>query len=158
MASISDYEKRLNNNPKSTILKGLLWLFGIVILFSTLSYGFGWFSEAAAVAKEEFGAKASLKKYEWFKDASETILEKKQTILVYQTNVDQMKKDYSDTKRKDWDRIDKQQYNQWSLEIVGLKASYNKVVKEYNAQSSKFNWKIYNTSDLPVTYNMYLSK
>jgi len=158
MASLSDYEKRLEDNPKATIRKGLLWVFFLGVMFSILSYAFGWFSEAAVVAKKEFGAEAALKKYEWFKDASETIEEKRQTISVYTSNIELMKTDYEDVKRADWDRIDKQQYNQWALEIVGLKASYNKVVKEYNAQSSKFNWNLYNTSDLPITYDLYLSQ
>ncbi len=129
----------------------------LMILSAILLTSCGWFSEANTVAREEFGARGSLKKYEWFKDASETIIEKKQTIEIYQANLKSLSEEYEGTKRKDWDRLDKQQFNQWKLEIVGIKASYNKVVKEYNSQSSKFNWSFYNTSDLPRNYDLYIS-
>lgn len=130
----------------------------ILILTAVLLTSCGWISEADDVAQEEFGARGSLKKYEWFKDASETINEKLQTIEVYTQNLTQLQEDYEGISRKDWDRLDKQQYNQWNLEIVGMKASYNKVVKEYNSQSSKFNWQFYNTSELPRNYELYISK
>lgn len=158
MGNYRQYEDDFENNPKGTIVKTMFWVLGIVILFSVIGYGLGWFSEAAVVAKEEFGAKASLKKYEWFKDASETIEAKRQTILVYEANLTDIDEQYGNVPRKDWDRLDKMQYNQWRAEITGIKASYNKVVKEYNAQSSKFNWRGYNTTDLPMTYDLYMDK
>jgi len=137
--------------------KILIWILGLFILFSITGYVFSWFGEASTVAKEEFGAKASLKKYEWFKNAAETIQEKKQTIKIYESNISAMENDYKNVPRNKWSRLDKQQYNQWKMEIAGLKASYNKVVKEYNAQSSKFNWRLYNTSNLPKHYDLYIN-
>jgi len=135
--------------------------FRILLLLLTIgvvSSSCSWAIEGAQVAKEEVGPRAMLKKYEWFKDASATIDEKIHTINVYETNIVNMKEIYLDVPRKDWDRIDKQQYNQWSAEITGIKASYNKVVKEYNAQSSKFNWDYFNTVDIPESYNLYLDQ
>lgn len=117
-----------------------------------------WFGEAAAVAKEEVGPRAALKKYEWFKDASATIDEKFHTINIYEQNKKDMFVDYESIPRKDWDRLDKRQYNQWAMEITGIKASYNKVVKEYNAASSKFNWDLFNTDEIPHSYDLYLDK
>lgn len=129
----------------------------IILLLITASLSScGWLIEAEEVAQEEFGARGSLKKYEWFKDAAETINEKQQTIAVYENNLVNLKEDYKDVPRSKWDRLDKQQYNQWTMEITGIKASYNKVVKEYNSQSSKFNWSLYNTSDLPRSFELYL--
>lgn len=143
-------------SDKKLIYQIGFFIVGFGIVFSVISYGLGWFSEAAVVAKEEFGAKASLKKYEWFKDAAATLDEKKHTIEVYQSGITQMEVEYADTPKIEWPQQDKQFYYQRSTEISGLKANYNDIVKEYNAQSSKFNWNIYNTSDLPRTYDAYL--
>lgn len=130
----------------------------ILIISVLILSSCGWISEAESVAQDEFGATGSLKKYEWFKNASESISEKEQTIAVYEANLKDLVEDYKGIDRVDWDRLDKQQYNQWRLEVVGMKASYNKVVKEYNSQSSKFNWSFYNTTDLPRSYSLYLNK
>jgi hypothetical protein len=130
-------------------------MFGALLSF--MAYALGWFSEGAQVVQEEFGPSAALEKYEWFKNASETIEQKKRTIGVYETNINEINASYDGIPRKDWDRIDKQQYNQWRAEITGMKASYNKVVKDYNSQSSKFNWEMFNTSGLPRSYDLYLS-
>jgi hypothetical protein len=156
--STDDYGRNFESNPGRTITKVVLLLILLGMGVSFVGYIGGWFSEAGQVVKEEFGPRASLKKYEWFKDASATIEEKGHTIKVYEQNVKDMEESYDGIPRKDWDRIDKQQYNMWSQEITGLKASYNKVVKEYNAQSSKFNWSLYNKSDLPEHYDLYLDK
>ena len=59
-------------------------------------------------------------------------------------NIKQMETDYKGTKRKDWDRTNKEQINQWRLELAGIKASYNGLCAEYNAQMSIFNWKFTN--------------
>lgn len=113
---------------------------GIIILIGVLSTVFGWFGEAATVAKEEFGPRAALSKYEWFKDASAVLQAKEIDIEVFTVNMTNLRADYEGTKRKDWDRTDKEQFNQWSLEIAGLKSSFNDLAAEYNAASSKFNW------------------
>jgi len=155
---LNRYETEFKKSPTRVIRKVVIWLFILGTVLSIASYAFGWFSEAATVAKDEFGAKASLKKYEWFKDCSAAIEQKGHTINVYSTNVSNMQDSYSGIPRKDWDRLDKQQYNVWSMEITGLKASYNKVVEEYNAQSSKFNWSLYNQTELPKKYDLYLDE
>jgi hypothetical protein len=51
-----------------------------------------------------------------------------------------MNNEYEGVSKCDWDRLDKSQYNQWKVELTGLKASYNQLASEYNAQSQKFNW------------------
>ena len=157
MSSWDRHEKNFDNNPRKSIFRWGLWVIFIIVIFSVVSSSLGWFSEGAAVVKEEFGPRAALQKYEWFKDASETINEKRNTINVYTANIADLEESYNNVPRKDWDRIDKQQYNQWRAEITGIKASYNKVVKEYNAQSSKFNWDMYNTAQIPETYDLYMS-
>lgn len=146
-------------------MKGITYVIGIVVLLflvGLLAKGCGLISftvnESIEVAKDEFGLKAALKKYEWFKDAAETLNEKRSTIQIYQTNVDMMNEDFEGLHRSKWSTIDKQQYNQWRMEVTGIKASYNKVAKEYNAQSSKFNWEMFNTEDVPKKFDLYITK
>ena len=105
----------------------------------------GWFTEAAQVAKEEFGPRASLKKYEWFKDASEQIVKLGNDVQLYEDK--QKSLCY-----KGMDRISREQCMLWSQELAGIKSARNGVVAEYNAQSNKFNWSAYNVDHLPVQY------
>ena len=156
--SLSDYGNDFENNPRRTIQRFIAWIFLIGIVFSIASYSLGWFSEAGKVAQEEFGPEASIEKYEWFEDCASTLEEKSHTINVYEHNIVDMDSMYAGIPRKDWDRLDKQQYNQWTMEITGIKASYNKVVKEYNAASAKFNWSLYNETDLPEHYDLYIDE
>lgn len=140
------------NKPVNSGFKVLGIIILVVIGISILGYFGGWFSEAGKVAKDEFGAKAMLKKYEWFKNASAELEKKKADILVYEQNLKNMEESYGKIPRYEWDRTDKEQYNQWQLEVAGIKASYNMTAAEYNAQSSKFNWrKFKGKSDLPPT-------
>ena len=136
---------------------GILTIVGVVIVLTIGGYILGWFGEAAKVAKEEFGPEASLEKYEWFKETGATLQEKKRTIEVYENNVKEIEADYEGIKRIDWDRTDKEQINQWRLEVAGLKASFNQTAAEYNAASDEFNWKPYKT-DIPKEYESYLTE
>ena len=106
-------------------------------------------NESVNVAKEEFGPRELLRKYEWFKDASAEIDKKLADIKVYESRLQSMRDDYEDVKRKDWDWIDKDQFNLWTQEVAGVKASYNSLVAEYNAQMVKFNWRFCNKGTLP---------
>jgi hypothetical protein len=106
-------------------------------------------NEAREVAHEEYGPRAALRKYEWFKDAAAALDNKQANIKVYQKRLDNMIDDYDGTKRRNWDRTDKEQFNQWESELVGLKASYNKLSAEYNANMAKINWKFADVGGLP---------
>lgn len=130
----------------SLFLKVLLPL---ILLFSVVGYGLGWFSEAAQVAQEEFGARAMLQKYEWFKDASAQLDKKQADIRVYEQRMTQMKDDYAKLERHKWSREDREQFNIWSSEVAGVKASYNSLAAEYNSEMAKFNWRFANVGELP---------
>lgn len=126
----------------------ILLVFGWIMLSSVL----GWGVEAADVAKKEFGPKAALEKYEWFKDASAQLDKKAQDIIIQDLKLKELEASYVGVSRKDWDRIDKQTYSQFSQELAGVKASYNLLAAEYNAAASKFNWKPFmGNSDMPPT-------
>jgi len=124
----------------------IMWTLVIGLLASSAC---GWFAEGAQVAKEEFGPRASLAKYEWFKDAAATLEAKQATIKVLQTRQDQMVADYTGTPRIKWPRTDLEQYNLWGQEVAGVKASYNSLAAEYNAQMAKFNWAFAEKGNLP---------
>ncbi len=124
----------------------------IAILALILLSGCGgcdWFREAKEVAQEELGPKELLRKYEWFKDASSQLDKKRADIKVYQTRITTMDKDYEDLSRKEWPREDREQYNLWQSEVAGIKASYNTLAADYNAQMAKFNWRFTNVGQLP---------
>ena len=82
------YINAARKTPKSAfgvLLKGSLALILFGIIMSGISLFTGWFGEATTVAHQEFGPKAMLVKYEWFKDASAGLDKKQANILVYST-------------------------------------------------------------------------
>lgn len=117
-----------------------LWIMGFAL---------NWFGEAASVAQEEFGPRELLRKYEWFKDAAANLDAIGANIVVYNTRLSSLKEDYGNTPRSKWDRTDKEQMNLWTQEVAGIRAAYNDLAAEYNAQMAKFNWRFCNKGDLP---------
>ena len=147
--SWEDYEKAGEHGPMKLALKVVV---GAAILFAVIGaigYGFSWFGEAAKVAQDEFGPKELLRKYEWFKDAAAQLEKKQADIAVYEGRMKAMDETYKDLPRQNWPREDREQYNVWSSEVAGVKASYNQLAAEYNAQMAKFNWRFTNQGDLP---------
>ena len=144
-------------------MKGFLIVIGIGALLISLSVlGFvchiagtagnfvgGAVDNAGQVAKKEFYPDALLRKYEWFKDASAQLDKKQADIQIYTNKVKDMHKEYEGTKRKDWDRTDKETFSVWEQELAGIRASYNGLASEYNAQMSKFNYKFCNIGECP---------
>lgn len=144
-----DYERASERGPGAIAIKIILLMFGLVILISSIVYGLGLFSETAQVAQNEFGPRAALHKYAWFKDAAAKLEKKQADILVYEGRITAMNETYAHLAREKWPREDREQYNIWSSEVAGVKASYNALAADYNAQMSKFNWRFANTGDLP---------
>lgn len=131
-----------------SIIAGVLFS---ILIFRTCNF---FTSSAIDAAKQEFSPKEILRKYEWFKDASSQLDRKQKDISIMEINIQQMVEDYGDTPRKDWDRTDKEQLNQWRTELVGVESSYNDLAAEYNSQSSKFNWNSFE-GDIPLEYRVY---
>jgi hypothetical protein len=135
------------------------FIFIIMLAFAVLGAGgwaLGWFSEAGQVAKEEFGARASLIKYEWFKDANAELAKKRADIKLYEDRLTSFKTDYG-TNPIRWPRDIREQSNQARSEYTGVVASYNALAAEYNANSSKFNW-AYAEGDAPQNVAAYQMK
>lgn len=106
-------------------------------------------SEAVDVVAEEAGPRALLKKYQWFKDASAQLDKKQADIKVYEARFKAMEEGYKGQHRSEWAREDREQYNLWTSEVAGIKASYNGLSAEYNAAMVKINWAFCNQGDLP---------
>ena len=147
--------------------------FGIVCLvilaltvLGIVGNGLQWFGGAQQVAHEEFGARAMLDKYTMFKDQSAALDAKLASIKVYEGRMKGMDETYKGTSRLKWPREDREQYNVWSSEVAGVKASYNTLASEYNANMAKFNWRFANkgmlpegaTTPLPREYKPYVEK
>jgi hypothetical protein len=104
---------------------------------------------AAAVAQKEFYPDALLRKYEWFKDASAALDKKQADIGVYDARLRSLLDAYEGVARGKWPRDDREQFSIWSSEAAGVRASYNQLAAEYNAEMSKFNWRFTNVGDVP---------
>lgn len=143
------WEKAAKKGPWTLLFK----IIGVVLLLSLVFGAIGMIcgtaKEAAQVAKDEFGPRALLKKYEWFKDAAAQCEKKLADIKVLKGKIKGMDEDYEGEKRKDWDRVDKQTHSQWKAELDGVKASYNALAAKYNAQMSKANWRFTEIGSLP---------
>jgi len=153
-------ERKVSKGPVNAIVCIAGILFVAVLVFGAMGVFFGWFGEAASVAREEFGPRAGLDKYEWFKRTAAQLSKKKADIAIYENRIKSMEEDYEGTARKDWDRTDKQQRNLWLQEVAGVKASYNALAAEYNAQSQMFHWEMFDMTEggkLPRSFQQYVS-
>ncbi len=131
------------------ILRLIFFITFFVVVISSISFIFSWFSDAGETAKKEFSVSAQLKKYEWFKDASAQLDKKLADVKVYEQRMENLEEDYKEISRNKWPREDREQYNIWSSEVAGVKSSYNQLASEYNSNMSKVNFAFANRGDLP---------
>lgn len=124
--------------------KVFLLLFTIVSLVSCR-----YVQDAKDTAFKEFKPSELLKKYEWFKSASAQLDKKIADVKVYEARMQTIIDGYKGVARKDWARDDREQLSLWQSELAGVKASYNDLASEYNAQMAKFNWRFCNVGTLP---------
>lgn len=153
--SASDWGNRLEVDPegtsKSMVWKFVFFIIALVVVVSAVGYVFGWFGEAATVVQEEFGPRAALKKYEWFIDQANRVEKMDQDIKMFEgrvTNVDSQYKTYGDDRAK-WPPHISVQFNrerqQAREDLIAVASQRNNLVREYNSQSEKFNWKLFQT-------------
>lgn len=130
----------------------LLFMVGVTVLgIGSCALGLigGATQNTASVIQKEFYPDALLRKYEWFKDAAAALDKKQADIGVYDARLSTLAADYKGVARKDWPRDDREQSAIWQSELAGVKASYNSLAAEYNAEMVKFNWKFTNVGDVP---------
>ena len=121
-----------------TIAGILLAIFAIAVIY----IGFSGCDDAVQTAHDQFAPSALLKKYEYFKNLSAAIDEKRADIEMYQTEIEGMEVTDKDT------RFYKEQRKS---ELLGIISIHNNLCKEYNAAMSKFNYRFTNAGDLPET-------
>ena len=144
-----DYEQASERGPLAVTWKVLVAVGVLALVLVPLSYIVGWCGEAADVAQEQYGPRALLRKYEWFKDVAAQLDAKRATIDTLEARQKLLAADYEGVARRDWPREDREQSNQWTSELAGVKASYNTLAADYNAQMAKENWRFCNAGDLP---------
>jgi hypothetical protein len=147
--NVNEYSGEVRWTLGRAFTRLILPLVALGIAMSIIGYGLGWFGEAAKVAQDQFGPQAMLAKYEWFKDASAQLDKKQADITVYEGRIKGMDATYQKLPRQKWPREDREQYNVWSSEVAGVKASFNLLAADYNAQMAKFNYRFANVGDLP---------
>lgn len=146
------YADAAEAGPKR-LVRVLFWpvvgLIALCIVLGIIGNVLGWFGAAAQVAREEFGPREALAKYEWFKDASAGLDKKLADVKVYAARIGSLDDTYSTLPRQNWPREDREQYNIWQSEVAGVTASYNTLAAEYNSAMAKFNWRFANRGMLP---------
>jgi hypothetical protein len=128
------------------------WIMLGILAFTVLGIGCNachWLGRASQVAMKELDPGELLRKYEQFKDQSAALDAKVATLDGYKMRYQQLLKQYGTTPRAQWDRTDKEQVNQWMVEVGGLVGSYNTLASQYNSEMSKINYRFCNIGDLP---------
>lgn len=131
-------------------MKIFLWIIGIICLGLFGGFLISSLGDTLTTAQQQFAPSALLKKYEWFKDAAAQCDQKLATLKTYESRFQSLTDSYAGVERRAWDRADKEQWNIWQSEYLGLKASYNDLASQYNSQMSKFNYRFTNVGDLPA--------
>lgn len=156
---MSEYRDDFGNIRREvywTIPRLIGMMFATMLLFTVLGLGAcalglvgGAATNAASVMQKEFYPDALLRKYEWFKDASAALDKKQADMGVYDSRLKSLSDAYQGTPRGKWPRDDREQFSIWQSESAGIRASYNQLASEYNAEMVKFNWRFTNVGDLP---------
>ncbi len=135
-------------------MKELLGMIAIAVTIMVAGilglWGLGFLGEAGQVMHEQFGPRALLQKYEWFKDASAQLDKKQADITVYEERLRSLENAYKGISRSAWARDDREQYSVWSSEVAGVRASFNSLAAEYNSGMAKFNFRFANVGELPA--------
>jgi len=115
-------------------------LVGLLLILVVVGPVLNWMGKASTVVQEELDPRTLLNRYEWFKDTAARLDSMKANIHVYEARL----KNPPTT-----DRLDREQRNQWTNEVAGLRAAYNKLAAEYNAAMAKINYRFCNAGGLP---------
>lgn len=153
MSNWDTVEKTLTEGPRPAGWLIVRWV--LILMVASVALGIvgrmvGWFGQAAQVASEQFGPRELLRKYEWFKDAAAQLDSLNANVRVYEQRRKALTDTYKETPRAQWPRDDRQEWNLIESEVAGVKASYNTLAADYNAQMAKFNYRFANAGQLPA--------
>lgn len=140
--------------------KFIIWISLAFLTFTVVFTTCNMCGDAAETVQKEFAPSEMLRKYEWFKDASAQLDQKRATIESYSGRFVAIKSSYGpdSLNRKVWNRSDIDQYNIWQSEYLGIKASYNDLAAQYNSAMAKFNYAFCNAGQLPQGAEMVLPR
>jgi len=124
----------------------LMLLGAAAVSNAACGYACGFVGNTDRLLQEQFNPTVLLKKYEWFKDSAAALDKKTADIKLYQTKLSRLTEDYPVGQRP---RDVREQLAIWESELAGIKASYNSLAAEYNAQMSKANYAFTNVGMLP---------
>lgn len=143
--SWDSYDEAAEKGPFAFFLKVLVPVVLVIVIIAVIGYVFGWFGEAATVAREEFGPRAAVKKYEWFKDKSNSLSAAEKRIKITKTALESFKKDAGP--RKDWTFEDKDEYSRLTTDLRGQEAHFEQLKAEYRAACEKVHWEVFRGDD-----------
>jgi hypothetical protein len=146
-----DYERAAEAGPFAFGVKAILGL-GLLGVIAWVVWGAcfavtGVVNEGGQVARENFGPRAALVRYEWFKDAAAQLDKKRADIRLYEGR---MKRCERVTHADERERC-----GLWESEMLGVVASYNGLAAEYNAAMAKVNWSYANRGEVPREVQPY---
>lgn len=116
-------------------------------VFALIGHACSWFGEGATVAREEFGPRRAIQKYEWFRDKNEAIRGVK--VKVRTAQAEQSAFIASAGPRDKWTFEDKQEAARLSAVLSATRNILAEMVAEYNANAKKFNHATFLANDLP---------
>lgn len=144
------YERAAERGPMSLFATIFLPIITVVVVLGVTGYFLGWFGEGMQVAREEFGPRAMLKKYEWFISQANGIEKMDRDIALFQNRVTAIEKQFESYGDKSkWSPDVRIQYNMAveaaRTDSLAVTSQRNGLVQEYNAASEKFNWSPFQT-------------
>jgi|SRR5439155_12712764 len=132
---------------KWALLVFVLLMFGLVARVVLWPLAFA--HRAVSVVSAQLDPAELQRRYEWFKDAAAQLDQKRATVSVYAKRFEQLEASYAGKPRSAWARDDREQWAIWQSEVAGVRASYNTLAADYNAQMAKWNWRFTNRGMLP---------
>jgi len=125
--------------------------FGILLVIIGGTYVLSYTLETTSVVSNEIRPSAIQQKYDWFQTQKGAIEASIANIQNLHKQAVEMKKMYGDTPYKEWDRVDKMQYNNVITNLQGQLANYNALVSQYMVAMNEWNREFANFGSWPTT-------
>jgi len=151
-----------NQWPTEDKPSSVLWygcFFSLVVITITTVFGLaGFIGDDVSVVHETYGLRSAKEKYEWFKSAADNINAKRDNINAQKAKIASIYKSYEGEKRRNWDRVDKENIAVWETELAGMISNHNNLVAEYNAAAKKITWNFARSNELPQSFETLKSQ
>lgn len=155
MKTSAEYEKGMEENPKGTVTRIVLYCVGLMLLVGGIFWTVDFVTTPAQTAKDivkkTLNADNVLQNYEWFKQQNNDYIAINRKIADADSSVIRFQK--SAGARSTWTFEDKNEYSRLTSISDGLKYQRADIVSKYNARSKMLNRDIFKTNDLPAELN-----